>query len=686
MSACTDAPRLGEVPEETEILWDTWGVPHIYATGAEDLFYAFGWAQMQNHGNLVLRLYGEARGRAAEYWGADYLESDINIHTFGVPERTQVWYETQSPDMKRYLGAFAEGMNAYADAHPDRIADEAKAVLPVTPADPLAHVQRVIHLTFVAGSTPGVAEQWTRSQLGSNAWAVGPSRSASGHAMLLANPHLPWGGFFTWFEAHLVAPGLNAYGAALVGMPILGIAFNDYLGWTHTNNTFDGVDLFELELSGDGYTWDGGVQAFETVTKTLKVREGDGSLRDEPLPIHRSVHGPVVTRQNEKALAARVTGLDQSGMLEQYWDMMRATSLNEFEAALSRLQNPFFNVVYADRDGHIMYLFGGRTPKRASGDWGAWQGVVPGTASGNLWTESLAYEDLPRVVDPPQGWVQNANDPPWTATFPLAFDAAAFPSYLAPQEMGFRPQRSVRMLDEDASITFDELIGYKMSTRMELADRILDDLLPAARDQGSDLARQAADVLEAWDRETNTDSRGAVLFAAWVEAVGPNAYATPWNEAQPRTTPDGLADPSAAVAALEAAAQQVQSAYGALDVPWGDVYRIQVPGLDLPSNGGAGELGIFRVTWYQPADSNRFSAMGGDSYQAVIEFADPVRARVLLSYGNASQPGSPHQGDQLPLYSRKEMRPVWQARAEVEAHLEERTPLRRTETPVEAGE
>jgi acyl-homoserine-lactone acylase len=659
-------------------------VPHIFSAEPESLFYAFGWAQMHGHADLILRLYGEARGRAAEYWGETHLDNDRYIHTMDVPGRAQSWYAMQPPEMKTYLDAFVAGMNKYADTHPDRIADAMEAVLPVAVTDVLAHVQRVVHLTFVGGNAPWMSEQWTRGQLGSNAWAVGPSRSASGHALLIANPHLPWGGFLTWFEAQLVAPGVDVYGAALVGMPILGIAFNDHLGWTHTNNTFDGMDLYELELAGDGYVWNDGVTAFETDVATLRVRQADDSLREEQLSIRKSVHGPVIALQNGKALAVRITGLDQPGIMQQYWDMARATNLRDFEDAVARLQNPFFNVIYADRDGHVMYLFGGRTPRRPTGGWNDWQRIVPGTSSDNLWTETLAYDELPRVVDPPSGWVQNANDPPWTSTFPPAVAADDFPPFLAPREMGFRPQRSVRMLEDD-SITFDELVAYKLSTRMELADRILDDLIPAARAHGSELANQAADVLDTWDRHADAESRGAVLFAAWVQAwaqaTGGNGYATAWNEAAPRTTPDGLADPAAAADTLEAVAEHVQRTYGALDVAWGAVYRIIAPGVDLPANGGPDPLGIFRGTTYQPTDDNRFRAVGGDSYQAVIEFADPVRAEVLLSYGNASQPGSPHRGDQLALYARKELRPVWRTRAAIEANLEAREMLFRAASP-----
>ncbi|MDX1547805.1 MAG: penicillin acylase family protein, partial [Rhodothermales bacterium] len=380
-----------------------------------------------------------------------------------------------------------------------------------------------------------------------------------------------------------------------------------------------------------------------------------------------------LARRGDRALAVRLVGLDQSGLFEQYWDMIRATDLESFEAAQRRLQMPMFNTVYADRDGHILYLSGGRVPVRPEGGWAEWQGVMPGTESRTLWTETHPYDDLPRVVDPPAGWVQNANDPAWTSTFPPALDADAFPPYLSPRAMGFRPQRSARMLAEDSSITFDELRAYKHDTRLELADRLLDDLLPAARTHGTPLAKQAAEVLGAWDRRADATSRGAVLFAAWAQRLGPGSFAEPWREDAPRTTPDGLADPAAAATALDAAAREVTDAYGALDVPWGEVYRLRFGGADLPANGGPGELGLFRVLWFAPDDDRRFRAVGGDSYVALVEFSDPVRAEVLTTYGNASQPGSAHRGDQVELFARQELRPVWRTRAEVEANLEGRT-------------
>ncbi len=509
--------------KSTEILWDNYGVPHVYGVDNQGVFKAFGWAQMQSHGDLILRLYGQARGRAAEYWGEDYLESDQWVVTMGVPERAKTWYQEQSSTFRSYLDAFATGINSYAQEHPELIDDEVEVVLPVTGADVLAHVQRVLNFTFVVDpeTVADLGSQGKQSKpeqsKGSNGWAIAPSHSVDGNAMLLANPHLPWSDLFLWYEAQITAPGIDAYGATLVGIPVLAIAFNDNLGWTHTVNTFDGWDLYELTLSGDGYLFDGEVRDFEEQKTTIQVRQQDGTLRPQALTIQSSIHGPLIKQESGKAFALRVVGLDRPGVLEQWWDMAKANNFKQFQAVLKRLQLSMFTIMYADREGHIMHLFNGQVPIRSQGDFAYWSGIIPGDTSDTLWSKIHPYEDLPRIVDPTSGWLQNTNDPPWTTTFPAAIAAKNYPAYIAPQGMDFRSQRSAHMLAEDSKISLTEMIAYKHSTRMEIADRLLDDLIPALRQEGSPLAVKVADILKKWDRQTNADSRGAVLFAAWLE-------------------------------------------------------------------------------------------------------------------------------------------------------------------------
>ena len=664
------APQTG-----TQILWDTYGIPHIYGENSKSLFYAFGWAQMQSHGNLILRLYGQARGQAAEFWGEDYLESDRWVQTMGIPNRAKAWYESQNPSFRNYIDAFVGGMNAYAKEHPEALTQELKVALPLKPVDVLAHAQRVINFTFVVDPErlEDIAENDTPK--GSNGWAIAPSRSESGNAMLLANPHLPWSDLYLWYEAQLVAPEINAYGATLVGFPVLTIAFNDNLGWTHTINTHDGWDAYELPLANNGYRFNGKIRSFDREEKVLKVKEKNGNLRSESLVVRRSVHGPILTEKQGKAIALRVVGLDKPAALQQWWDMARSKNFSEFETALKRLEIPMFTVMYADREGHIMHLFNGQVPIRKKGDFKYWSGTIPGNTSETLWSKNHPYADLPRVVDPPSGWLQNTNDPPWTTTFPSPIAPDKYPAYMAPRgPMDLRSQRSAKMLLEDEKISFAELMRYKHSTQVELADRLLDDLIPVAR-QGSEKARRAAEVLATWNRKVDADSRGAVLFAFWKQAMDDDRlFAKPWSEDAPLTTPDGLANPAEAVQVLEATANKVEVTYGALDVAWGEVFRL--PGVaNLPANGGDGDLGVFRSVWFAPGKDNRFQAVGGDSFVAAIEFSNPVKARALNSYGNATQPGSPHAGDQLQLFARQELRPVWRSRSEIEAHLSSRQKL-----------
>lgn len=668
----TAIARFYQGRTSTELLWDTYGVPHIYAANSQRLFYAFGWAQMHSHGNLVLRLYGQARGRAAEYWGADYLDSDRWVRTMGIPTRAHQWYAAQTPAFRRCLDAFADGINAYVQQHPDAIANEVKTVLPITAIDVLAHAQRVLNFTFIVN--PEKIDRVIKTQAekesvpGSNGWAIAPFRSKSGHALLLANPHLFWSDLFLWYEAQLTAPGINAYGAALVGTPVLEIAFNDCLGWTHTVNTYTGWTAYQLEVSEGGYQWDGNIRPFETEQQTLKVKQSDGTIQAEPFLVQRSVHGPVIRTEEGQTIAIRVAGLDRPKALEQWWKMARANTRSQFEAALKLLQVPMFTVLYADRAGHIMHLFNGQVPVRSDGDFKFWKSLIPGDTSATLWTQTHSYRDLPKVVDPPSGWLQNANDPPWTTTFPAVLDPKDYPAYMAPNNsMNFRAQRSARMLQENPKLSMDDVIRLKYSTRSELADRLLDELIPLARQHAS--TQRSADVLAAWDRQTEPESRGAVLFAAWVEAIDwADFFATPWHPDLPLDTPNGIADPETAIAALAEVAQKVEAAYGSLDVAWGEVFRIQHAGVDLPANGAEDPLGVFRNLWFAPTETG-YANIGGDSFMAVVEFSNPVKAQVLNSYGNATQPNSLHQTDQLALSAHKQLRPVWRSRSDIEAHL-----------------
>jgi acyl-homoserine-lactone acylase len=693
---------------DTEILWDAWGVPHIFASTDADAFRAFGWAQMRAHGNLFLKLYAQARGRSAEIWGERYLESDKFVRRMGIPARGIEWANVQTPEMRVNLEAFITGVNAFAAAHADNLSSEAREVLPITLEDVFAHIQRVyaVYLTQ-GGQRPSGATQndivpptdllpdvppLGTGIAGSNAWVIGGQNTASGKPILLANPHLYWADFFTFFEAHLNVgtpssaqteeardANLSLYGVAQVGWPLPRYGFNDHAGWGHTVNALKGWDAFALEMDGEHYVLDGVRHAFEITEERVKIRQSDGGTREEVLEIKRSVHGPVIGTQAGKPVAARCVGFQVAPfphLFAQYWRMAKSRNLTEFQSALEMHQNPMFTVLYADRDGRIAHYCGGFVPVRTGGGWSDWVGTLRGDQSSLIWTGVHGFNELPRVIDPPSGWVQNSNNPPWTTTIPIALNPNDFPAYLTPRQITPREQRSIRMVSSLKNTVLDDVVACAGSTRSETADRLLPPLLEAAQELGSDLARHAAGVLARWDRCYDPDSVGADLFARWLLAMRPadrtlsNIWERVWDEADPMNTPYGLRNPNGAVNALEIAASSLVRDAGTLERRWGDFTHAQRGDFQAEAHGHIDPFGVFRVSGYAQDQSGRYNIAFGTTYVAAIEFTNPVRAKVVLSYGNSSQPGSKHNGDQLNLFSSRAMRDAWLTREQIEANLE----------------
>lgn len=715
------------------ILWDRYGIPHIYGADTLTVLRGFGYAQMENQAETILLKVATARGRMAEYLGPGAgnanVASDTQVRTYGIPGRAEAWLAEGGAEQRAYLAAFVAGLNEYAARNPGSIAPSLAQILPVVPADILAVSQYTIQFTFMPEQdcVPQQVAAWQAGQPapggataapsgcavkgGSNGWALAPAKSASGNPILMGNPHLPWGnnqpipglGVYQWVEANLVIgdpgrPALNAYGVTFPGAPFIGIGFSDDVGWTHTNNTIKNADLYDLRLTGDGthYLFDGAALPLQVRRDTIKVRQPDGSLASQAITIASSIQGPIVaTRGDGHALALRVAGLDAPDITTQYWGMIRARNLGEFIAANSRLQMPFFNVIFADRQGEIMYLFGGRQPVRRGGTYADYAGILDGSTSATLWWQTLPWAALPRTIDPPGGFVANSNDPPWTSTFPRTLRPGDYPAWIAPVEMTLRPQHGALFLTSQARFTADQVLAGKESTHMELATRILPDLIAAARQSGDPVAQVAADVLSRWDGTADTASVGGTLFEAWyiLYVAAPTTRPDPvfgaayprfrveWTLARPLTTPQGLADPAGAVPFLVQAANQLTARYGTFALPWGATHRVDLvshdptyqvatPVSDDPQSGTTDVFGPIRVIDsfpYQAAGSPPIElGYGGDSYVQLVEFtpAGP-KARAVLTEGNSSRPGSPHIADQLPVFDAKQLRPVLRLYGEV---------------------
>lgn len=669
LAACK-TPAEVTTSATAEIKWDTYGVPHIYGDSAEAVFYGFGWSQAKSQGDIVLRLYGQARGKGAEYWGEKYETTDKWLLGNDVPERGKVWYLAQTDSFKRNLDAFAKGINDYAQQHPQALDPELLKVLPVSGVDVVTHAHRLMNYIYVASPSRVIGNRAPPLKAGSNTYAIAPKKSASGNTLLLQNPHLPWAtGFFTYYEAHLIGPDFEMYGATQVGLPVIRFAFNQQMGISNTVNRISGSTIYHLTLKDEGYLYDGETKPFKTEVKAYKVLQDDGTLREKNLTVRKSVHGAVFTRKDGETVALRVAGLDRPGMLQQYFDMLQAKNFDEFTQIMQRLQVPTFNITYADKDGNIQYLFNGILPKHNSGDVEFWTGLVPGDSSAYVWTEVHPYEDLPKVINPDSGFVQNANDPPWLATYPVAYTPADFPPYVAKiGPMSFRAQNAVSMMADSGKLTWDDFEAIKFSTHALMADRVLDDLLAAANTNSDPEIQAAVTLLSTWNRSFDAENTAGILFEMWAEEFAgkrrafsdQSNYAVSWQSSAPLSTPYGLKDSEEAVQMLKVAIGKTKAIYGEIDPVFGEVSRFIIRDKSVPGHGGYGNLGAFNVISWADYDNDGIREPAhGETWVSMVEFSSPIKAKGIMAYGNSRQTDSQHYSDQLELLAKDEYRTLW---------------------------
>lgn len=702
LSACNEDER------EVSILWDDSGVPHVYAQSEQQLIYGLGWAHMRDHGNRMLRLYTISRGRAAETLGRDYLASDRHVWRMGIPETAAQQYQHMDKAERIRIERYAQAINDYAAAHPQALDGTLREVLPITGKDVLQHIAYTLFTPdanylqgairrYQGGAASAAPASARQTPLASNGWVLGANKSASGKTLLLSNTHFPWPNLpgyehLLWHEIQLQSDALDIYGVGLIGLPALTLGFNATKAWTVTAaGAFDQADIYELTRQDGGYRFEGRTMPFVERNVVLKIKEDDGTLSEESLQVKRAVHGPVFFETPTHALAVRYL-IPERLAGSELWDMARAQTPEAFLAAMAPQNMIPLNVLYADRNDNILYTLMGQLPDRR-GIAPDTREFLPGDTAANIWSGKLPFDHIPKIINPPSDYLQSANEPPWSTTRPAALDRADYPWDWPQPRISLRAAQSLKLIDARSRFTLDELIADKFTTHSELADRVLDDLIGAAQASGDPDLQAAAQVLADWDRNYDAQSVGAVLFTFWTlvytpgliqgQAFPDDLYRVPYDMNDELNTPYGLADPAQALAALSQAELMVRGNLGSLYVPWGAMLRFQLDGRDLPAFGAPGSYGVFSANvGIQRRDGQPgLTVASGDTWVFAVDFADPDAARAVMSYGNASQAGSAHPGDQLALYAEKRLRPVWRTRAQVEAHLQAREELRPSALP-----
>ena len=643
---------------EVSIEWDEWGVPTVTGSDDLDVCYGAGYAQATAHATQVLELYGIARGRAAALWGESFVAEDMFHVQLGLGAVTDQWWAAQEDQTRTRIDAYVDGFNAACEDNPD-LGTTRREVLPVTSRDVIAQTVRTL-TRFGTMDGRGLAFAPYLATAASNGWAVSAKRSATGRAMLCVNPHLGWSGFHRWFEFRSISPGRSFHGVTLLGLPWQTIGFNEHTGWTHTVNPVPLLNAYALDLADDEYPFDGETRRLEIQEQKIEVR---GSAPVTALA-RRSVHGPVVTAPDGADVAVRIAGITDSpatAALEGWWQMSVARDVHEVVAAARRKPLPMFNLLAADSDGAVAAAFCATPAAHEKATFDDLLSRLPGDDPAYLWTDVHPATSMPQVIDPECGWVQNVNETPWWYCHP-PLDPTAYPSAIAPplHQLGdTRSPYSRDRLETLQTISPDDLLALKWSTRVVLADVMLDELCAAAR-QEPDLVA-AADVLSSWDRFARADSPGYPLFYLWLIASIPaiRAGTLVVGEPSPGELPTRLGDPADAVNTLRVVVGLMDGMGLPINTSIGEWVQMREGTVSVPADGGTASAGVLKDMEPVPVGDG-WSASYGDTWVALVEFQPdgPPLAQGLLVYGNTSEPSAPSYRTQIDLFAQNKLRPI----------------------------
>jgi acyl-homoserine-lactone acylase len=636
-----------------------------------------------------------ARGELGRWFGRDSMESDfIARRSYALAVERYAQLDQSTRDV--YEG-FAAGVNRYVELHPDEFPPgfaprftaydvAARDVNIATPPEARRFLARI------APAAPRVAAQANvgEGQLslredagaieeGSNAWAFARSRTKSGRAILMRNPHLAWTAGY--YEAHVTVPGvLDFYGDFRIGGPfgVVG-GFNRDLGWATTNNAPDLDEIYALDVdpaATDRYLFDGTSLPVQRELVTVEFRNGPG-LSTETREMWRTPLGPVIHRDSGKVYVLRAAAEGDYRAGEQFLRMMRARSLAEWKDAMRMRARVNSNLTYADRSGNIFYVWNASIPAlphASGGDTAA----VPARRTADVWTRYVPFDSLPQLLNPRGGYVRNENDPPYHTNLRQVLDRSRYPANFPEPVLRLRSQHSLSLVDPQRKLSLEEVVALKHSYRMLLADRVKDDLVAAVRASAAQpRVVDAIAVLARWDNTAAPSSRGGVLFETWwrkyVEGTDPDTmFAQPWTPDAPATTPRGVKAPARAAEAFAWAVDETARRHGAYDVAWGDVHRVRIGKVDAPVGGCSGALGCFRVLNFRTDPDSKRSVIGGDGWVLAVEFGDVPRAYSVLAYGQSARADSPFHDDQAEMFTRGEMKRVAFAERDVEAQTTRR--------------
>ena len=643
---------------------DIRGVPHVLGETDADTAFGFAYAQAEDHWELLERYMPFYRGEAAIREGIDGAAVDYLVKWLELRETLDDKYASDlSPQTRAFVQAFADGFNFYGAKHPDLV-DE--SIFPITPQDVVMGFM-LRHLLFygfentvievnkptrqrdISKKNTTVSQNFNNREviisglpIGSNAFAISPKYSTEGATRIAINSHQPLTGPVAWYEAHLQSKtGLNVMGGLFPGQPMVSVGFTENLAWGATVNNPDLVDVYVLTINPDDknqYLVDGEWKELRRRKIHLTVK----LLGFLPWPVTReglySIHGPVM-RTKHGTYAIRYAGMGEIRQIEQWYRMNRATNFDQWYDAMSMMSFASFNFVYADKTGNIMFVHNSLTPKRDPNY--DWQQYLPGDDSALIWTDTLPFAQLPKVVNPSSGYIHSANQTPFAVSAeqdnpkPEDFE----PSHGFQTVMTNRAHRGLELFRELGPLSKQQFIDIKHDKFYSKSTSYVAYLDKIARTTFTEpLLIEAQKVLVDWDLGTDIENRGAALGTCVLIASERDQHRDSHTNGQ-------------VTALLHKCASQLYKATGSLTPKWGEVNRHIRGELNLPVGGGPD---VLRAVYGTGLEENGYlTNVSGDGLYYVVSWESDGSMNVLgvHPFGSATlDEKSPHFADQAQDY------------------------------------
>jgi acyl-homoserine lactone acylase PvdQ len=667
--------------ENVTIIRDDWGIPHVFGKTDADAVFGLMYAQAEDDFNRIETNYLNSMGRLAEVEGESAIYQDLRMKLFIDPDSMKALYAASPEWLKRLMNAWADGLNFYLYKHPE-----------VKPGV-ITRFEPWMALTFSEGSIGGDIERINLRQLaafypseapnvapggedaepaGSNGIAIAPANTVNRRALLLINPHTS---FFFRAEVQVVSEqGLNAYGAVTWGQFFVYQGFNDRAGWMHTSSGVDNIDeyLETVVKKGDRYVYRYGAEerpvAATTIVVPYKTATGMGR---KTFIVYRTHHGPIVRSEGGQWVSVRLMQAPLQALTQSY-TRTKARDYKTFRQTMELHTNSSNNTVFADADGDIAYFHANFIPRRdRSFDWTK---PVDGSTPATEWGRLLSVDSTPHVLNPASGWLYNANDWPWAAAGggPDSPKREAFPAYVETGGETARGRHAVGVLQGRKDFTLDGLIAAAFDSYLTWFEQPIPalirawDELPASDSLKTRLSEQIA-VLRAWDLRWSAASVATSLAVFWGDEVG---------RAAARASGRQLLE------ALATASDKLRADFGSWKTPWGEINRFQRltgdivqpfsdagPSLPVPFTSARwGSLASFGARAYR--GTKKWYGTSGNSFVAVVEFGDSVRAKAVTAGGESGHPASPHFNDQAARYATGDLRNVYFYRSQLVGHTE----------------